>query len=139
MGKNRNHGEWMAAEFSRLKSKRKLQYRKAYLHASLIEGVICSKSKTTRRGVYHAVEWLHIHKKIKDEERDAFHDVGKARNKLVHEIGSEGASEKEILHWRDDLIDKVLKAYWMSDFLKEEIFTKYNIKKEDLPKPRPAA
>lgn len=121
--KKLEHDEWMANQLKKLRS----TYRDALLHASFIEGVICNKSKSTRREFYHAIQWLHIHKKITDKERDALHEVRKARNKLVHDIVKKEASQEQIEEWRDDLMNKVREAYKMSTCLNDELLTKYNI------------
>ena len=130
MANDQGHDEWIVQQFERLRP----SYRDVLLHASFIEGVVRNKSKSTRDDFYHAIQWLHIHKKITDEERDAFHEVRNARNKLVRDIVKKEASQKEIEQWRDDLMDKVLKAYWTSTFLNDELFTKYSISKNDLTK-----
>lgn len=130
MVKNQSHDEWMAHQFKNLKT----SYRNALLHASFIEGVVFNKSKSTRRDFYYAIQWLHIHRKITDEELEAFDEVRNARNKLVHHIVEKEASQKEIEQWRDDLMNKVLKAYRTSTFLNDELFTKYSIPRNDLTK-----
>jgi len=123
----------MAQQFKNLKTR----YRDALLHASFIEGVVFNKSKSTRRGLYHAILWLHIHKKITAEERDAFNEVRNARNTLVHDIVKKEASQRQIDQWLKDLMNKVLKAYRMSTFLNDELFKKYNIPRNDLTKQSP--
>lgn len=130
MGKNKSHDEWIVQQFKNLKT----QYRNALLHASFIEGVVFNKSKSTRRDFYHAIKWLHIHKKITNEERDALDKVRNARNKLVHDIVKEEASQKEIEQWCDDLMSGVMEAYRTNTFLNDELFMKYSIPRNDLTK-----
>ncbi|OHB66441.1 MAG: hypothetical protein A2Y77_03825 [Planctomycetes bacterium RBG_13_62_9] len=140
MAKYRSHDAWMAKQFKLLKRPRgEILYRDALLHASFIEGIVRNTSNRRRPNFHDDIQWLYIHKKITDKERHAFHEVREARNKLVHRIVTETASQEQIEQWRDDLMNRVLKAYWMSPFLNDELFTKYNIAKSDLPRPGPAA
>ncbi len=128
MAKKLSHDEWVVRQFGNLKT----EYRNALLHASFIEGAVCNNSKSTRRGVYHAIEWLHIHGKITDDEQTLLHAVRGARNELVHSIIRKEASQEQVEQWLDDLMNKVLKAYRMSAFLNDELFAKYSIPRNGL-------
>jgi len=139
MAEYRPHNAWMAKQFKLLKRPRgDILYRDALLHASFIEGCVRNRGKGRRPNFHDDIQWLYVHKKITDKERRAFHRVREARNKLVHRIVTEMASQEQVEQWRDDLMNRVLKAYWMSPFLNDELFTRYNIPKKDLPKPGPA-
>jgi hypothetical protein len=120
-----SHPEWMDRELRRLKAMSEPGYREALLNASFVEGTVRNNSKSTRRDFYHDIEWLHIHKKITDEERDVLHEVREARNRLVHDIVKEEASQRQVERWRDDLANKIRKAYQTGAFLKNELLNKY--------------
>jgi uncharacterized protein YutE (UPF0331/DUF86 family) len=132
-----NHDKWMRDQFQ-IKILGKVLYRNAILHASFIESVCRIKSKSKRDDFCNAIEWLHDEGAITEDEQKAFHAVRDARNQLVHDIVKTGPDGEEIGQWVKGLMDKVMRAYHESPFLKAELLMKYSIDPKDLPKPSPA-
>lgn len=128
MSKNLNHRDWVLEQFK--PTYLKDSYRNAVLHSSIIEGILVVESGFNKFD--YANKFLLCTKRISASEFCVFNEIREIRNKLVHRIFVKtGLSQNEIHKLIVDLMKKIRLAYKISTFLKNKLFSKYNI-------PRPA-
>lgn len=123
MSKNLNHHDWVVQQFDKYLRK---QYRDVFIHSSIIEGVLVNESGMDKFD--SANKFLLCSKKITSSEFCIFNEIRKIRNSLAHDIfKKKGLAQKDIDKLRNDLMEKIHKAYKVSIFLDQKIFKKYKI------------
>ncbi|MDP1845944.1 MAG: hypothetical protein Q8L09_04335 [Candidatus Moranbacteria bacterium] len=128
MSKNLSHHDWVVQQFDKYLRK---QYRDVFIHSSIIEGVLVNESK--ERSFDLANKRLLCSKKIYSSEFCVFNEIRDIRNKLAHDIfKKDGLTQKDIDKLRDDLMEKIHKAYKISSFLEDKLFKKYKINRSSI-------
>lgn len=122
MAKNLSHKDWVKQQFNKyLKS----SYRNVFVHSSIIEGILVNESGMDKFD--SANKFLLCSQKITSSEFCVFNEIRKIRNSLAHDIFKKKLPQNDIDKLRDDLMEKIQKAYKISSFLDKKIFKKYGI------------
>jgi hypothetical protein len=128
----KNHHDWVEYQF---KKYLRDEYRDAFIHSSLIEGVLVKESGMDKFDL--ANKFLLCSGKITSFEFCIFNEIREIRNKIAHEIFKKQLKEKDINKLRDDLMSKIKEAYRKSSFLNIKLLKKYSIERKDVIKFEP--
>ena len=120
---NRNHKDWVKYQFE--STMIKPSYRNVLVHLSLIESFLVGTAGA--EGFVNANKILLSMGVISADEFCLFDLIRKNRNKLIHEIYKGKLKEVKINHNIKQLMDRILEAYKISDFLNKLLGKKYGI------------
>lgn len=122
MVKNLSHNDWVIQQFQKYL---RTSYRNVLIHASIIEGTLRNESR--KKTFDLANKYLLYSGKINSSEFSIFDEIRKLRNSLVHDSVKNKLVQNEIDELRDELMEKILKVYKISNFLNDKLFKKYKI------------
>lgn len=121
--RNFNHKDWVKYQFKL--TMLKPSYRNILVHFSLIESFLVGTASEEKFS--NANKILLCTGVISSDEFCLFDLIRKKRNKLVHRIYKRKLKEVEINKSIAQLMDKILEAYKMSNFLNKLLSEKYDI------------
>lgn len=120
----RDHKEWLKKEFEG--KYLRPSYRNVIIHTSFIEGVTRRESGKSKFELANK-RLLEINK-ITEPEFEIFEKIRILRNSIIHDIFLEELNEETINGKIENLMKKIIAAYCISNFLKENLIKPYGIK-----------